>query len=394
MGSMTERPEGSGKWRLRVHLGDRAYATETFTGSKREATKALARLQVTADQRRAQKPSRESVGALLEDWWASKAWDSVGARNEARGAIDRYLLPELGEIRLSKLTDRHIAALYNGLRDGTLAKRGRPLTAASVRRLHNDLHSALNWAVKKGRLGRNPATIVDTPVVPATTVRGPDADELRALLAAAGAGENDFAVFVRVAAATGRRREDVLGLTMADLRVDERALIFDKRVVLAGKGAGVVVEPLDKNYRTARVDIDDVTMGRVVGLVDERRARAASVGGVWGRRAYLFSDDVTGASPWRPDSTSREFRRLRERAGLDGVTLHQLRHAHVTELLEGGLDVEAVAKRVGDDPATIYKVYAHARRTSDRRAAAIMGRALDGEAQRLVAIEGGQSGNS
>lgn len=389
MGSMRERPEGSGKWRLRVHTGDRAYVTETVTGSKREAAKALARLQVTADQRRAPKPSRESVGALLEDWWESKAWDSIGARREARGSLDRYLLPELGPVRLSKLTDRHIAILYNGLRDGTLAKRGRPLTAATVRRLHNDLHSALNWAVKKGRLGHNPATIVDAPAVPATTVRGPDTDELRALLRVADGGENDFAVFVRVAAATGRRREDVLGLTTADLRIEERALIFDKRVVLAGKGAGVAVESLDKNYRTARVDIDDVTMGRIVALVAERQARAKSIGVVWGRRAYLFSDDVAGVSPWRPDSTSREFRRLRERADLDGVTLHGLRHAHITELLEGGLDVEAVAKRVGDNPATIYKVYAHARRTSDRRAAAIMGRALDGAEQRLVAIEGG-----
>ena len=51
--------------------------------------------------------------------------------------------------------------------------------------------------------------------------------------------------------------------------------------------------------------------------------------------------------------------------------------------------LEAVAKRVGDNPATIYKVYAHSRRTSDRRAAAIMGRALDGEAVGLVALEGG-----
>src|SRR5687768_11793660 len=104
MGSMAERPEGSGRWRLRVHTGDRTYVTETFTGSKREASKALARLQVTADQRRVPKPSRESVGALLEDWWESKAWDSIGARREARGNLDRYLLPELGEIRLSKLT--------------------------------------------------------------------------------------------------------------------------------------------------------------------------------------------------------------------------------------------------------------------------------------------------
>jgi integrase len=190
-----------------------------------------------------------------------------------------------------------------------------------------------------------------------------------------------------VAAATGRRREDVLALTAADLRPVEGAIIFDKRAVLGGKGAGVVIEALDKNFRTARVDVDETTMAGLEALVEKRKREAAAAGVVFGKRAHLFSDDL-GANPWRPDSTSRAFRQLRDRVGLTDITLHGLRHAHITELLEGGLDVEAVAKRVGDDPMTIYNVYAHSRRTSDRRAAAIMAGVLDGAERRLVALEG------
>jgi len=58
-------------------------------------------------------------------------------------------------------------------------------------------------------------------------------------------------------------------------------------------------------------------------------------------------------------------------------------------LLENGMNVEAVALRVGDNPNTIFTTYAHARRTADRRAAAIMDKVLNGTDQRLVALKGG-----
>lgn len=392
MGSMRERPPGSRRWQLRVHVGGRDYVTETFNGSERDARNALARLQVAALDKQAPRPSRDTVAVLLGDWWGQKAWKSVGARRQARDDLDRYLIPRLGELKLTKLTDAHIAALYRGLQTpgpGCLAKNGRPLGPATIRRLHVNLRSALGWAVRKGRLGRNPAIYVDVPAAPSTVVRGPDTGELLTLLSAAGSGPADFATFVRVATATGRRREDVLGITTADLRLEERAIIFERRVVLAGRGQGVVVETLDKNGRAARVDVDADTMTQIAALLESRRRRAQSLGATWGKRAFLFSDDPVGADPWRPDSTSREFRLLRDRAGLPHVTLHGLRHAHITELLEAGMNVEAVALRVGDNPNTIFSTYAHARRTADRRAAAIMDNLLNGTDRRLIALEGG-----
>jgi hypothetical protein len=58
------------------------------------------------------------------------------------------------------------------------------------------------------------------------------------------------------------------------------------------------------------------------------------------------------------------------------------------------MDVGDVGNQVGDDAETIWRVYYHFRRVKDRRASAIMGRALDGGERELVVLEGGQSGNS
>ncbi len=41
------------------------------------------------------------------------------------------------------------------------------------------------------------------------------------------------------------------------------------------------------------------------------------------------------------------------------ITIHGLRHTHATMLLRNGMSVNAVAERLGDDPATIYETYGH-----------------------------------
>lgn len=184
----------------------------------------------------------------------------------------------------------------------------------------------------------------------------------------------------------------VVSLTRALRRLEGRALIertthgrrtlrigiTESGVVALGAvpaaATGVLIERLDKNQRSARVGIDRGTMDAIEGHVDFLAARAAAAGTKLRRDAFLFTDDLQGAAPWPPDSTTRKFARLMERLRMD-YTLHSLRHFHITELLSGGandgvpMSAEAVAARVGDDPRTIYKVYAHWRKDADQRAA-------------------------
>ena len=76
-----------------------------------------------------------------------------------------------------------------------------------------------------------------------------------------------------------------------------------------------------------------------------QRARMAQVAPLPG--ALLFSRDGLGEEPWYPDSITRRFHRLCERAGLGGMRLHDLRHYVATQLLAAGVDVRTVAGRLG-----------------------------------------------
>ena len=58
-------------------------------------------------------------------------------------------------------------------------------------------------------------------------------------------------------------------------------------------------------------------------------------------------------------SVLRSYKHIVKTAGLPFIPPHGLRHTHITHLLKEGHSVKAVAERVGDDPVTIEKTYAH-----------------------------------
>src|SRR5205085_5188736 len=91
--------------------------------------------------------------------------------------------------------------------------------------------------------------------------------------------------------------------------------------------------------------------------------------------AYVFSRDVAGRLPWRPDSSATgRFAKLRKKVGLETVRLHDLRHYVATRLPAGGVPVRAVSERLGHATATTtLATYAHAVPATDRRAALVMG---------------------
>ena len=95
--------------------------------------------------------------------------------------------------------------------------------------------------------------------------------------------------------------------------------------------------------------------------------------------AYVFSYELDGSEPWRPDSATRRFVKLRNRLGLEGVRLHDLRHYVATRLIASGVDPRTVANRLGHaSPTTTLSIYSHFVPEADRDAAELLGSLLEG----------------
>jgi Phage integrase family len=106
----------------------------------------------------------------------------------------------------------------------------------------------------------------------------------------------------------------------------------------------------------------------------QERARVAGVD--LAPAAYVWSQDLDAATPYRPDRVTGAFRSLRDRLGLPHVTFHALRHFAATTLAGQGVAVRTIAGRLGHANPVTLRTYAHFLDAADREAATAIGKAL------------------
>lgn len=265
-----------------------------------------------------------------------------------------------GRVALDDVTPALIDALYGRLRRGDEGVH--PLAAATVARIHVVLSSAFSQAMRWGWVWDNPASRAHRIVVATKEMRPPTPGELKALLDYVGRRDPHLELFLILAAVTGARRAQLLGLRWHNISLATRRISFCAGWVEGPDGP--VLAPT-KTKRRHVVDLDDESCH----LLADRAATATSRAS---REAFIFSDD-NGATAWKPNRVTKSFLRCRRSAGLPPFRLHDLRHFMATEMLNAGVPIVVVSRRLDHKRvSTTLDRYAHAVPGQDEQASATL----------------------
>jgi hypothetical protein len=143
---------------------------------------------------------------------------------------------------------------------------------------------------------------------------------------------------------------------------------------ISRNGEGVWTEMDTKTHQQRRVTLDPET----VSVLDEHRTRVAdrlrAAGVELAEDAFVFSGEVDHSRFIHPGSISQRYERLVDKLGIQ-TTIHKLRHYSATELIKGGVDINAVAGRLGHGGGgtTTLKYYAGWVAEAEQRAAISLG---------------------
>jgi integrase len=233
-----------------------------------------------------------------------------------------------------------------------------------------------------GLLRFNPAINASPLRVPLQAVSPPSSEQVAVLFRPALETNPALATFVLLAASSGVRRGEIVALRRRDLNVAEGVLSIERGIVLAD---GKLIEQGTKTHQGRRISLDSSTIVALQAHLAQMDERARFIGAQLTADSFIFSDAADASSPWLPDSTTRAFRALCSKAGIDEVRLHDLRHYVATRLLSAGVDVRTVAGRLGHrNASTTLNVYAHFVPQSDERAANLLGKIFDA----AIALDG------
>ena len=294
--------------------------------------------------------SGQTVGEWLAFWLESIAAAKVrpSTLHSYRGYVGNRIVPALGHHRLDRLQPEHLEAFYKASLDEGLA-------AATVLQMHRILSRALTVAMRRGRVPRNVATLVDAPTVRRPEVVPLSADDARRILAAAATERN--AARWSVALALGLRQGEALGLRWDDLDL-ERPTLTVRRALQRKPGGGLVlVEPKSAaGRRTVVLPRPLVTALRRQRVAQHEERLAA--GSLWTDTGLVFTTIL--GKPIDPRGDHRNWQQLLVQAGVRPARLHDARHTAATLLLAQGVPARVAMQILGHSQISLtLGTYSH-----------------------------------
>jgi len=297
----------------------------TVSQARRKARAVLAEAILGADpqQEREELRSIPTLAAFIRDSYLPYAKNVKRSWQTDETILRVHILQKFGAYRLDQISDQGVAALLSRMRDQGYA-------SGTTNRVLVLLRFIFNLAKKWGVPGadKNPTAGLKTaPDV--CRERFLTHEEARQLMAALDADENQVAAnAIKLLLFTGARRNEITHAKWELVNWEKRTLLV----------------PRAKSGRPRSIHLNSAALELLKSI--------PRVDG----NPYIFPSPVTG----RP-SPSLHFPwfRVRERAGLLDVRLHDLRHSFASFLVNQGVSLYVVQGLLGHTQARTTQRYAH-----------------------------------
>ena len=272
---------------------------------------------------------RDVKNRLKENTWLTK-----------EHIIRTKILPFFGKLKISEISTKEIITWQNEMlayRD----EKKKPYSQTYLKTLHNQLSAIFNHAVRYYELRSNPAAKVGNI----------GSEEHREMLFWTGEEYKKFAFEMMDKPVSfyafemlywcGIREGELLALTPADFDFDKETVTINKSYQRL-HGEDVITTPkTKKSNRTIKMphflcEEMQEYLGMLYGLKKKDRIFTVT-------KSYLHHEMDRGAKA----------------AGVKRIRIHDLRHSHISLLIDMGFSAVAIADRVGHESIEITYQYAH-----------------------------------
>ncbi|KAA5836057.1 site-specific integrase [Saccharopolyspora hirsuta] len=339
--------------------------------TRAEVTRKVRELEKARDSGNVTKPGEKWTVAEWMDHWLNNIVTATTSDNgwDAYFYAVKHIRRYVGAHKLSpQFRPEHLEAMYRKMQE-------EGASAATVHQVHRTIRTALNVAVAREKLAKNPALLAKPPKVEDREIEPFSREEISKLFNVALKKRNACRWIIAIS--LGLRQGEVLGLRWSDIDFEEGTLRVNIQRARPkwAHGCGDTCGRKHAGHCPQRVNLRAETKTpksragkRPIGLPDplldqlklhaaEQAAERERAGSLWHEGEWLFTDEL--GKPLNHRTDLKRWKELLAAAGVRDARLHDARHTAATVLLELGVTQRAAEHVMGWSNPSMTKRYMH-----------------------------------
>ncbi len=279
--------------------------------------------------------------------------------------INKHLIPSLGNIKLQDLTTDAIQEMYNEKYiSGRLDGKG-GLSSRTIKHLHETVRMSLSKAVSNKMIPFNPSLNCEIKYPETNAKKKHFTIEEQNRILEVIDGDNRSELIALTCIITGLRMGEVIALTWEDIDFNKLMISINKAITIYKNRDDLG----DKNYLKAIKDPKTKHSKRSVPITKElavllkkHKNKMNEENLALGRSSKEFNIvfQTKNGTHHNQSNVTRTWNRILERADVEHVGFHGIRHSYTTRLMELNLNPKIVQEFLGHSTlSTTLNIYSH-----------------------------------
>lgn len=280
-----------------------------------------------------------SVGVLINEYITSLFNQNKDSTIYAKKHVyDKFVLPILGDCKMKDLTADTLYRWQDEIWKQINPRTGKYYSSKYLLNVRSFLRSFLDWCTSRYNIPNNlnkvnkPTKRASKKVMSIWTK-----EQFEQFISVV--DDTTYHALFTLMFYTGRRKGELFALTPADIK--STSIVFDKSLTRKTFGDATYNITTTKEDKSHEVPI-------CKRVQDELKAYK-------GGTPFLFG----GEKPLADNTTRRAFRYYCEKAGLEPIRIHDLRHSFVSMLIHYGANFMVIADLISDTVEQVTKTYGH-----------------------------------
>ena len=368
------RKRADGRWEGRIVVGHKEDGApifrSVFAHTQKEVMRKLHSQIETYRDVELTEESNMTLGAWLDKWLDDYMALTIreSTMDSYKTMTKHYIKPYLGGEKIGSITTADIQQLYNWLRENGRVnehyEKGNALSDSMIRSIHMMLHQAMDAAVQKRIIVKNPT---EGTVIPKNNYAPKQIlteEQLERFLEVV-RQDPVWSDFFYTELTTGMRLGEICGLKWQDFE-EKTGRLHIRRSVHRRKGGGVRVGETKTETGTRTILLPPST----VEILKARKKKSYS--------DWIFHNPVVPEVPMDPSAAYKRLKTLLRYAELPSIRFHDLRHTFATHALTSGVDAKTLSTILGHTNASFtLDTYTHMTTDMHQKAATVVGGFLD-----------------